>query len=265
MITLEQTLVRCLRFHRNKELERLRLEIEIITGGPNWNYAEYPEWLIIEAENNLKIRPAQSKIALDLIANEANQNQIVQLGMGEGKTSVIIPLIIARLSQNEKVVQLSVLRPLLEGTRTIMQQKLGGLLDRKIFIVPFERDVQLDRRGVLAYEKLLDRCKTEKCVLLTTPEYRVSFHLKYYEKLLSRSITDRNLRDSMHSLILKRQSALIQDIIDEADEAFSVKYQMIYSLGDQQEVSEEKNRVRVIQDVLGVVNRLADDFAKEKN
>ena len=67
----------------------------------------------------------------------------------------------------------------------------------------------------------------------------------------------------MHRTILAKQSELIQDIVDEADEAFSVKYQMVYSLGNQNEVSEQQLRVRVIQEVLGVVNILAEDFAAD--
>ena len=55
-----------------------------------WSVDEHPEWLVFEAEGLLQIRPKQYSVALDLMQNPG---AITQLNMGEGKTRVIIPML----------------------------------------------------------------------------------------------------------------------------------------------------------------------------
>jgi hypothetical protein len=66
-----------------------------------WCSAEYPEWLVFEAEGQLQIRPAQFNIADHLIHHPGS---IAQLNMGEGKTSVILPMLALHWSKNRDAV-----------------------------------------------------------------------------------------------------------------------------------------------------------------
>ncbi len=55
-----------------------------------WDVQAHPEWLVLEAEGQLQIRPAQHFIAQHLMNNIG---AIDQLNMGEGKTRVILPML----------------------------------------------------------------------------------------------------------------------------------------------------------------------------
>ena len=68
--------------------EQLARELQVHR---KWRSEDYIEWLIFEVEGSLQIRPAQFDVARDLIDNPG---AIVQLNMGEGKTRVILPMLI---------------------------------------------------------------------------------------------------------------------------------------------------------------------------
>lgn len=66
-----------------------------------WDVAQHPQWLVFEAEGQLQIRPAQHWIANHLIENPG---AITQLNMGEGKTRVILPMLVLHWADGSKVV-----------------------------------------------------------------------------------------------------------------------------------------------------------------
>ena len=53
-----------------------------------WQPMEHPDWLLVEIESNISIRPAQAAIADRMLNPNGNQNAVMQLNMGEGKSSV---------------------------------------------------------------------------------------------------------------------------------------------------------------------------------
>ncbi|MEW5319231.1 MAG: hypothetical protein WDW38_010396 [Sanguina aurantia] len=65
-----------------------------------WDVAQHPQWLVFEAEGQLQIRPAQHWIANHLIENPG---AITQLNMGEGKTRVILPMLVLHWADGSKV------------------------------------------------------------------------------------------------------------------------------------------------------------------
>jgi len=56
-----------------------------------WSVDEHPQWLCFEAEGQLQIRPAQLTVARHLMDNPG---AVDQLNMGEGKTRVILPMLV---------------------------------------------------------------------------------------------------------------------------------------------------------------------------
>lgn len=66
----------------------------------NWNSVEYPQALFMEVENNITIRLIQFEIARTMTSPPDNRNAIMQLNMGEGKNSVIVPLMAFLLANN---------------------------------------------------------------------------------------------------------------------------------------------------------------------
>ena len=56
-----------------------------------WSIDDHPQWLVFEAEGQLQIRPAQLAVARHLMHHPG---AVDQLNMGEGKTRVILPMLV---------------------------------------------------------------------------------------------------------------------------------------------------------------------------
>jgi hypothetical protein len=71
---------------------RAELERELgNTGRVGWGAMSHPDWLLIELESNLLVRQVQAEIASEMLAPSSGKNAVVQLNMGEGKSSVRKP------------------------------------------------------------------------------------------------------------------------------------------------------------------------------
>ena len=62
-----------------------------------WDVHEHPKWLVFEMENGIQIRSQQYVVAKVLMDNP---EAMVQLNMGEGKTRVIMPLLLLFWKRN---------------------------------------------------------------------------------------------------------------------------------------------------------------------
>jgi hypothetical protein len=71
--------------------------------------------------------------------------------MGEGKTRVILPMLALHWADGQQVVRLNFLPTLLDEASNHLQRYLtASVLRRKLFVMPFSRDVQLDEPGARA-------------------------------------------------------------------------------------------------------------------
>jgi len=71
---------------------RAELERELSNSrGIGWDAMPYPDWLLIELEGDLLIRQVQAEIASEMLSPSSGENTVVQLNMGEGKSSVRRP------------------------------------------------------------------------------------------------------------------------------------------------------------------------------
>ena len=68
-----------------------------------WNVDAHPQWLVFEMEGGLQIRPAQHWVAAFLMEHPGS---ILQLNMGEGKTRVILPMLILHWADGQNLVSL---------------------------------------------------------------------------------------------------------------------------------------------------------------
>ncbi|KAI0467021.1 hypothetical protein F4859DRAFT_495619 [Xylaria cf. heliscus] len=53
-----------------------------------------------------------------------------------------------------------------------------------------------------------------------------------------------------------------RDIIDESDENFSIKFELVYTMGIQQPIQFSSRRWLRIQEILGIIQDLAPDVAR---
>jgi hypothetical protein len=166
-------------------------------GHIGWNPEEYPEWMLFEIENNLLIRPAQAQIAKEMLAPSSGGNCVMQLNMGEGKSSVIVPIVAATLANGQYLPRVMVLPALAVQMFHILRHKLGGMLNRRVVSLPFSRSVQLSSTQAGAVRQIYEKCLLEKCVVLCQPEHVLSFDLMGIEK----SITNAHSIDKGMSFI----------------------------------------------------------------
>jgi hypothetical protein len=54
----------------------------------DWKPMEYPDWLLVEIDGDFSIRPAQAELAIEMMHPDGGENAVMQLNMGEGKSSV---------------------------------------------------------------------------------------------------------------------------------------------------------------------------------
>jgi hypothetical protein len=71
-------------------------------GHTNWNPMDFPETLLLEAESAILIRREQEFIASHMRDSEDIDNIVLQLLMGGGKSSIIIPTLAAYLANKKK-------------------------------------------------------------------------------------------------------------------------------------------------------------------
>lgn len=71
-------------------------------GHSNWDPMQFPETLLLEAESGIMVRKEQEVIASHMRTPANGDNIVLQLLMGGGKSSVIVPILAANLTDKEK-------------------------------------------------------------------------------------------------------------------------------------------------------------------
>lgn len=236
--------------------EDLVIEVQNV-GHEAWNPLHYPEWLILEVENGLTIRSVQREIAGQMISPNSAQNSVMQLNMGEGKSTVIVPMIVIALADGSKLTRVIVNRPQSKQMLQMLISKFGGIIDRQIYQLPFARSPRLDETTSATVKAIIHECMGGGGILLMQPEHILSFqHMAPEYYIMENPVLGRNLLD-----IQKFLDNNTRDVIDESDENFSVKLELIYTMGQQQSIEASPDRWHIPQHVLGVVRKIASSIA----
>jgi len=112
-----------------------------------------------------------------------------------------------------------------------MVSKLGGLLNRRIYHMPFSRALKLSVSQADMIGEIYNDCMTSRGIMLVQPEHILSFKLMGIECLLSgQPDLGRSLLRTQHFFDKKSR-----DIVDESDENFSVKFELVYTMGEYNE------------------------------
>ena len=222
-------------------------------GHRGWDPIHYPDWLLFEIENNILIRQVQAQIAQEMMSPSSGANSILQLNMGEGKSSVIVPIVAAALADGKKLVRVVVLKPLSSQMFQVLLRTLGGMLGRRIFHMPISRSVRVDVHKARQIRSLCEECMRTGGILLVQPEHLLSFELMGLERLLSGE-------SELGNALIETQRWLDEksrDILDESDEILSVRFELIYTMGTQRAIEFSPDRWTIIEHVLGLVSRFA--------
>ncbi|KAL4786748.1 hypothetical protein BJX76DRAFT_365241 [Aspergillus varians] len=222
-------------------------------GHTNWNPYDFPESLLLEIENGLLIRDVQEQIAQQMREIESGKNAVMQLNMGEGKSSVIVPIVAAALADGTCLVRVLVAKPQSRQMFEMLVSKLGGLLGRRVYHLPVSRSLKMDERAAMEIERICLECMTQGGVLLVQPEHILSLKLMCLECFISGKEGVGNCL--LKTLELFRASS--RDVVDESDENFSAKFELIYTMGTQRALELSPQRWTLTQQLLDIVRMYA--------
>ena len=162
--------------------------------------------------------------------------------MGEGKSSVIVPLVTSTLANGSNLVRVVTLKPLSNQMFQLLASRLSGLANRPIFYLPFSRSLRMSTSLIGTISGLYRRCVAKGGVLVIQPEHILSQKLMHIDVLLS---SEGNHRSSMAKELGVLQgwvAKVSRDVLDESDEILHVRYQLVYSAGKQMPVDDHPNR-----------------------
>ena len=129
-------------------------------------------------------RPVQVAVAREMISPTSKRNICLQLNMGEGKSSVILPLVASTLASGSDLVRVVTLKPLSNQMFELLVSRLAGLANRPIFYVPVSRSLRLNTPLIRTIRGLFERCVAEGGVLVVQPEHILSLKLMSINNIL---------------------------------------------------------------------------------
>lgn len=176
-----------------------------------------------------------------------------------GKTSCIVPMAIATLADGSQIARLIVPKALLLATGQTLQNRIGGLVGRRVLHIPFSRRTPSNKDTLNLYSELHGEIRRECGVLLTTTDHILSFELSGLQRL-----ADEKLEAATWMIAFQRQlDKVCRDIIDESDLTLGVKTQLIYPSGPQVRVDGAPQRWEVAEALLDLVDTHLDQVYKK--
>lgn len=254
-ICARQRLQRLIRFLEDGDKFAMAKELQNASHSA-WNQRDNLDWLLFEIQNDILIRPVQIKIAQELIKGK---NGVLQLQMGDGKSSVITPMICASTSNGSRLVRVIVLRSL--GTEMVrsLSKALSGLVQRSVYYLPFSRSTRLSKSTASSFRQLWKDCRENGAVLLALPEHLNSFRLIGNDQLAAGRL-------DLASSLLSAQKWLdnnTRDLIDEADSVLHPRNELVYTNGEDKPLSGTPFRWSIVLSVLDLIPPCAEQAVLE--
>jgi hypothetical protein len=174
---------------------------------------------------------------------------------------VIVPIIsVSAIDSGHALSRVIVLRSQLKQQLHILRQTLSNICDRRIFYLPFTRKIKVDEESVQKILEFLKTAARSGSIWLCEPEQLLSLKLLG----LDRSLQD---QDIVGRHIITIQSWIdknTRDTIDESDEVFQTKQQVIYTVGEQRSLEAAPWRWEVIEKLLGLLARYLSECQEKK-
>ncbi|KJZ68633.1 hypothetical protein HIM_11978 [Hirsutella minnesotensis 3608] len=243
-----QWLMRVKQAHLSYDWKRLDEQLTE-KGHENWDPMDFPDWLLLEIENNLLIRTEQIEVAKAIISPTWTVNSVLQLNMGKGKTSCIVPMAVAVLADSKQLCRLIVPKALLQQTAQTLQARIGGLLGREMRHVPFARRTSSAPDVQKIYLDLHRDILDNSGLILAIPENILSYKLSGLQQLADSRVNAAREMLAVQSWL----SRMSRDVLDESDFTLAVKTQLIYPSGQLVPVDGHPQRWKVAQELLSLV------------
>ncbi|PLB47177.1 hypothetical protein P170DRAFT_412866 [Aspergillus steynii IBT 23096] len=257
-VTQLQQLLRICDAVKRSDSQRSRDEFENM-GHENWQPERFPDWLLMEIDANILIRKTQVDVALATISPSSGSNSVLQMNMGQGKTSVVMPMALCVLANGKNLGRLMVPKSLLLQTAQTIQSRLGDLVGREVLHIPFSRKSPIEPAAIQEYGALHEKVLENSGIILTLPEHVLSFKLSGFQCLSDSKIQSASAIISTNSWLTR----VSRDVIDECDFSLAVKTQLIYPSGSQLSLDGHPHRWRTAHILLGMVEEHLTDLETE--
>lgn len=170
---------------------------------------------------------------------------------------MIVPLVATALANGEQLSRVLVLKSLTRQMMDTLTRRLSGLVGRQVYFLPFSRKTPIEGTVLPQMQALYEECLERRGILLTQPEFLLSFRLMGIERL-----TAGNLHLSTKLLETQKWlDAKARDLLDESDEILDVKFQLIYTIGNQRSMDGQPERWLLTQSLLDLVDKHATTMA----
>ncbi|GFE55264.1 EF hand family protein, putative [Babesia ovis] len=134
-----------------------------------------PRLLLFEFSGNILLHKRQVQLVRNFVQSvQKGESRCHQMIMGEGKTTVVGPLLSVLLADGERLFVQICPHALLEFTRAILRENFSAVIHKGVFTLKFSR---FDRATPELYLKLL-QAKQTRSVVICTPTSIKSIFLK---------------------------------------------------------------------------------------
>jgi hypothetical protein len=214
-------------------------------------------------QGDFHIRGVQADVTLKMISPPSGESTAMQVNMGEGKSSVILPISAATLADGNQLVRVIVPKPLATQMFRLLVDRLGGLVNRPIYHLPFSRALigRYSHHQFEVLRELLSECVHDRGILVVQPEHVLSLKLTSVERQLQECLDgDDNSGQVSGDALLEFQrwvQSCSRDVLDEVDEVLHPRFQLTYTVGCQQHMEGYPDRWTITQQILRLVRKHA--------
>ncbi|KAL1638643.1 hypothetical protein SLS58_008761 [Diplodia intermedia] len=242
-----------------KENKQKLEEEQAHSGHTNWQPISNTDWLLLEIDSNMLIRPGQIDVALATISPSSGANSVLQMNMGQGKTSCVIPMVAASLADTKRLVRIIVPNALLLQTAQLLHGRLGGLLGRQIRHVPYSRRTPTAQDTTKAFWEIHKEMMRDAGIMVALPEHTMSFMLSGLQRLSDNRIPEATPMVKVQAWMRK----VCRDVLDESDFTLAVRTQLIYPSGQQTSVDGHPHRWETAEALLKLVESHIWDLQRD--
>jgi len=138
-----------------------------------------PRLLVYEYSQSIVLRKRQVELTRDFVNTaELGGGQCAQMLMGEGKTTVVCPLLGFLLAKKSSIVVQVVPHALLEFSRSTLRKSYSGMIRRSVVTLEFNRYTSLSDGAILA---ALRKAQENRAIVIASPTSIKSLALKFLE------------------------------------------------------------------------------------
>lgn len=175
-----------------------------------------PRFLVFEFIFSIVLRERQVEMIRWFYSNIADGvSRVQQMIMGQGKTTVVGPILALMLADGATLVTQVMPTALLEQSRNVLRKCFSVVIPKQIYTLQFDRGVDDSDEVIEGLYQKLASARKNRAIIVSPPECIKALLLKYIEQLHSlEATTEDDLYGSlatMHDARRERESLIVRD------------------------------------------------------